>query len=376
MNTVFHDADFLKGLRPLEFASYLRSTGWTQQKSVSGKWAIWVKDDVYEILLPLRQEFRDFALRMNEALQLLEQVEGRSQLMIFNDLQITGIDVIRIRLVGQDLADGNLSIDENVKIAQQSRDMMLAAACAAIRPQAVWPARCPAQATDYLKGVRIGQSERGSYVLTIQSRVTPLLRPVQALLDLEEPFPRQVVERLAYALDAMLRAAEQSSVTEDFQAFTDAIAEGVSANLCDAVVGLAGDNGERSRRVDIAFSWSRNRPVAQPMPLLVSFQADRIPFITEAARLLRASSPMKDFELQGLVVKLERQEGQEGGRVTILGFVEEKPRKISMWLDDHDYNIAIEAHRQLQTISCSGTLKKEGRGFELQSVHDLRADVE
>ena len=313
---------------------------------------------------------------MSEALQLLEQVEGRSQWTIFNDLQMTGVDVIRVRLVGQDLADGSLSIDENVKIAQQTRDMMLAAACAAIRPQAVWPARCPAQAVDYLKGVRIGQSERGSYVLTIQSRVTPLLRPAQGVLDLEEPFPRQVVERLAHGLGAMLRATELSAVTADAQAFSDAITEGVSANLCDAVVGLAGNHAERSRRVDIAFSWSRSRPVAQSMPAQVSFQTDRIPFITEAARLLRANAPLEDFELQGPVVKLERQEGHEKGRVTILGFVGEMPRKISMWLEDREYHTAIEAHRQQQTIRCAGTLKKEGRGFELQSVHGLQADME
>ncbi|MEO5362948.1 MAG: hypothetical protein H7838_04920 [Magnetococcus sp. DMHC-8] len=375
MKIALCDANLLNGLRPLEFAAYLRSTGWTRQDSVAGQWATWVKDDDYEILLPLQQGFRDFALRMSEALRVLEQVENRSQWMIFNDLQMTGVDLIRVCLMDQDLSDGSLSMDENVKIAQYARDMMLAAASSAIRPQAVWPTRCPAQAVDYLKGVRIGQSERGSYVLTIQSRVTPLLQPTQGVLDLEEPFPRQVVERLSHGLATMLRAAEQSA-TEGVRVFDAAIAEGVSANLCDAVVGLAGNNEERSRRMHISFSWSRNRPTARHMPALIAFPADRIPFIAEAARLLRANAPVENFDLQGPVVKLERQEGQEKGRVTILGFVEAKPRKIAMCLEDHQYNIAIAAHRQQQTISCSGTLTKVGRGFELQSVHSLQADME
>lgn len=375
MKAVLRDAVLLKELRPLEIAAYLRSTGWTQQTSVEGKWTVWVKDDAYEIVLPLQREFRDFALRMSEVLQLLEQVEGRSQLMIFNDLQTTGADIIRVRLVDPDLADGSISIDEYAKTAQQAREMMWAAACSAIQPKAVWPARRPAQATDYLKGVRIGQSERGSYVLTIHSRVAPFLRSGQGVLDLEEPFPRQVVGGLSHALNAMQRAAEQSAIT-GLQAFNDVIQEGVSANLCDAVTGLAGGSLEHFRKVEISFSWSRSRPIAKPMPVLVSFQEDRMPFIAEAARLLRENSPIEGFDLQGPVVKLERQEGQGKGRVTIFGFVEESPRKIAMWLEEPDYQMALEAHSKRQTISCSGTLKKAGRGFELQSVHSFRADID
>ncbi|MBF0628149.1 MAG: hypothetical protein HQL91_07995 [Magnetococcales bacterium] len=376
MKAMLRDSALMKELRPLEIAAYLRSTGWTQQSSSEGKWAVWVKDDEYEILLPLQREYRDFALRMSETLQLLEDVEQRSQLMIFNDLLTTGADVIRIRLVDPALADGSIPIDEHAKIAQQAREMMLSAACSTIQPKAVLPTRRPTQAMDYMKGVRIGQSERGSYILTIHSRVAPLLRSGQGVLDVEEPFPRQVVGRLSIALHAMQRAAEQAAVSEDLQSFSDAISEGVSANLCDAVTGLAGGGDEHARRVDISFSWSRNRPLVQEMPTMVSFQEDRMPFIAEAGRLLRESSPLEDCDLQGPVVKLERHEGQEKGRVTILGFVDEKPRKISMLLEEQDYQVAIDAHKKEQTISCSGTLKKVGRGFELQAIRSLHADID
>ncbi|MEO5365716.1 MAG: hypothetical protein H7831_05075 [Magnetococcus sp. WYHC-3] len=374
MNAMLRDSALMKELRPLEIAAYLRSTGWTQQSAAEGKWAVWVKGDEYEILLPLQRGYRDFVLRMSEVLQVLERVEDRSQLMIFNDLLTTGADVIRVRLIDPDLADGSMPIDEHASIAQQAKEMMLSAACTTIQPKAVLPTRRPAQAMDYLKGVRIGQSERGSYILTIHSRVAPLLKSGQGALDVEEPFPRQVVCQLARALNAMQHAAEQAAVSEDIQSFNDAITDGVSANLCDAVTGLAGGGDEHARRVDVSFSWSRSRPLAQEMPTVVSFQEDRMPFIAEAGRLLRESSPREDFDLQGPVVKLERQEGQEKRRVTILGFVDEKTRKISMDLEEQDYQVAIDAHKNERTISCSGTLKKVGRGFELQSVHSFRAD--
>ncbi|MBF0614324.1 MAG: hypothetical protein G8237_11205 [Magnetococcales bacterium] len=377
MKAMLRDSALMKELKPLEIAAYLRSTGWTQQSSTEGKWAVWIKDDAYEILLPLQREYRDYVLRMSEMLQLLEEVEQRSQLIIFNDLLATGVDVIRVRLVAPDLADGNIPIDEHVKIAQQAREMMLSAACSTIQPKAVLPTRRPIQAMDYLKGVRIGQSERGSHILTIHSRVAPLLKSgQQGVLEVEEPFPRQVVGRLACALNATQRAAEQAAVSEDLQSFNDAITEGVSANLCEAITGLAGWLGEYARRVDISFSWSRYRPVVQEMPTRVVFQEDRMPVIAEAGRLLRENSLLEDCDLQGPVVKLERHEGQGKGRVTILGFVDEKPRKISMLLDEQDYQIAIDAHGKGQTISCSGTLRKAGRGFELQSCRFFYADMD
>lgn len=40
-----------------------------------------------------------------------------------------------------------------------------------------------------------------------------------------------------------------------------AVSRGVSANLCDALVGM-GSSGEGNRAVDVQFSWSRNRPLA------------------------------------------------------------------------------------------------------------------
>jgi hypothetical protein len=374
---MLRDSALLQELRPLEIASYLHATGWTQQSRSEGKWAIWLKDDAYEILLPLQQEYRDFALRMSETLQLLEQVEQRSQLMILNDLLTSGSDVIRIRLIDPDLADGSMRIEEHANIAQQAREMMLAAACSTIQAKAVLPTRKPVQAMNYLKGVRIGQSERGSYVLTIHSRVTPRLQVGDTgHMAIEEPYPRQVVGRLALALNAMQRAAEQAAISADSQSFKDVIADGVSANLCDAVSGIAGGSEAYSRRVDISFAWSRSRPLVQEMPSVVSFLEDRMPFIAEAGRLLRESSPQEDFELQGPVVKLERPNGQEKGSVTILGFVDGQPRKISLLLEAQDYQVAIDAHKNKQTVSCSGTLQKVGRTFELQAIRSLRADLD
>ncbi len=375
MRFTLRDPEVLKKLSPLEVVAYLRTTGWTQQRSVEGKWSIWEKNGNEEILLPLHQEYADFALRMSELLRVLEHAEQRSRLEIYGDLLTTGTDLIRVRLVAPDLDDGSMGIEEYTGIARHAREMMLSAACAAVQTRAVLPARRPTQAMEYLKGVRIGPSEHGSYVMTIRSRVTPGLRKnEQMVLDLEEPFPRRVVGRLALALDALRRAADLSAINQDSQPFSDAIDDGVSANLCDAVAGLSGEREGQTRKVEISFTWSRSRPLVQEMPMQVLFQQGCLPFIAEAGRLLRENSPLEEYELLGPVVLLDRPEITGGGKIAVRGLIDDDLRKISMDLDAADYQAAIDAHKYGQNIRCYGTLRKVGGKFELQSVRSFRVE--
>ena len=52
---------------------------------------------------------------------------------------------------------------------------MLAAACAAIEPRAVYAARKPERAMAYLRQIRLGPTEAGSFVVTVESPVAPRL---------------------------------------------------------------------------------------------------------------------------------------------------------------------------------------------------------
>ena len=116
MKATIRDAATLSALKPLEIVAYLRSSGWTKTQEKSGQWSAWVRrdeaDEEYEVSIPLVPTFRDFALRMGDALRVLEVVERRSQLEILRDLFITSADVIRVRLTDHELADGTVPIED------------------------------------------------------------------------------------------------------------------------------------------------------------------------------------------------------------------------------------------------------------------------
>ncbi|KJR41909.1 hypothetical protein MCHI_002200 [Candidatus Magnetoovum chiemensis] len=219
----------------------------------------------------------------------------------------------------------------------------------------------------------MGQTERGSYVITVISRVAPSFKIGESgrLFEMEEPFERQVVMTLSKALTAANDAARSAVSTGRFDDFQTAVNEGVSSNLCDAICGIA-SGGASNKSLEINFSWSRSRPLSNPAIQSKSiFLSDSMDIFTEAARVFRETNTREGFELRGPVVKLERTEGATLGKVTVFAFVDEQPKKILMELEETYYNKAVQAHKDQKTIYCSGSLMREGRLLVLKNPFDL-----
>lgn len=373
MRVEIRDQAILGAVSPLELVAYLRTAGWTEVTREAGRFGIWSlrhDDDSSEILLPLDRTLRDFPNRVREVLATLEKVEDRSELEILHDLATASADVVRARLDTDDPASSSVGLDEGVALVEKARDLLSAAACAALGPRAVYGPRRPRQASEYVKRARLGQTEQGSYVISLISRVAPIL-DVHMVGDQEEPFERAVTTTLARALLGVQTAAESAVVTGTFDAFRDRVADGVSANLCDALVGMCGGT-ETPRGLTFEFSWSRTRPLQNHEPYRrASIAPDAVPVIAEAARLFREAIPQENYELLGPVVKLERY-GEGRGEATLLGIGEAALRHVRLTLEPPDYAMAVEAHARNQFIEVLGTLTKEGRSWMLREPRGLR----
>ena len=374
MNIDIRDASAVQTLRPLEVAAYLRSKSWEQKEATAraSRWIHTIDADVFEAVVPLDESIRDYAIRMGEVLHTLALAEGRPQGEVYADLLTTFADVVRIRIDDPEAKDGTLAIETNAQIAQRTRDLLLAAACSATEHRAVWHTRNPVQAVEQVRQLRVGQSERGSYVVTVISRVSPALKVPDngQLFESATPFARQVIQTLATSLATLDAAAATAALSGTFDSFEQSVAKGVSANLCDAVAGLWGDDA-RQRTLEFTFSWSPARPVEAPVPSRVRFGADRIPFIREASRVMKERAPVRDFELRGAVVKLDRPPDTETGKVTVLGLVDDRPMRVTLELQDPLYNLAVTAHADQLAFRCIGSLVREGRSYRLQNPTEV-----
>jgi hypothetical protein len=366
------DAAVLGALHPLDVAAYLRSTAWRPVDRIGDKGTVWTRaapsGEELEILLPLRADLRDFTARMADVLTTLGAAEDRSQLDILRDITCSSADVVRLELHGSAVVDQSLPLPQGVLAFARAHELMLAAACAAVEPRAVYATRKPAQAVDYVSRLRLGQTEPGSYVVSILSPVAPSLDQAGGG-PVEEPFERRVTTTLARATSAALHAAEVAGSTGELQPFLDATRLGVSANLCDALAGLVLETGAES--LAVRLRWSPSRPPPAEVPSRVLFARDTAGVVREASRIFRETTPREEFELHGMVVALQRDEGAGSGTVTIAALVDGALRKVRVALGPEAYGAAIRAHQEEQRVRCLGRLIKEGRSLVLVDAHAL-----
>lgn len=378
MSARLPSSDALRALRPLGVASYLRVQGWRQEADLSGKGSVWLLPaegdrEEADITLPLQPDLGDFALRMSDVVRTLRQVEQRPEREILQDLITTGSDVIRVRAPSRDAECGSLPLEQAVVFVARARDLMLAAACAAVSKRAYFATRKPTKAIEYLGKVWMGQTERGSNVLTILSPVAPALVP-EGELPLNrapsEPYERQVTRTLAEGLAAMAQAAREAATSGGMGAFGQAVGRGVSANLCDAVAGLSAVGPGEG--LDIRIAWSRTWPATKSLPSRIVLGADSIPLVEEAARLFKGTVPIEDVGMQGFVNRLACGPRETRGEVTLEGLVDGQLRRATAELGEGVYSQAVQAHVQRQRVACTGDLVKERGGFRLLNPRDFR----
>jgi len=317
------------------------------------------------VLLPLIKELRDYSANISTLIETLEIAEQRSQIEILNDLTNYSADILRVRVNTPKTVNGRIPFNDGIKFSHAVKKLIISATQATIKPEAYFEKQGSSSEVDrHLETLQMGH-EKGSYVLDI---ISPL--PSQTTLnfggklsDISEPFSRRTMKQLARSLQIVKNLAERVSSKEmDVEDFLEVVSEGVSANLCDAIVEI--DKSGECRGVDIKLSWSPILKIGNDVPTAIFLSRNIIPVIESAAQRLK-SIHKENFELRGIVINLHRLPETRTGKVTIKSNIDDKNRDVAVQLQDEDYEIAVQAHKEQSLIVCYGELSKEGKTFNL-----------
>lgn len=374
MRVSIRDRAVLTSVEVPSIRAYLSRRGWNllgPRGPYVEIWAIHEPSSDRRLLVPKTPSLDDYASRVSDVIQALEDVEDRSQVEILYDLLAVHWDVIRVPVGDGGRHAGTIAIQDGALLIERSKDMVLAAAKRADtrEPRRVYGPRRSQQVDEYMRSVRLGQTEHGSYVITVHSPVSHVLQQTlfegADISEPDDPFSRQVTRTLARSLEHTVEAATEATDRGDLEPFDHKVEFGVSANLCAAVRDL--NEANNGRGVAIQFSWSPARAVAADVPSRIQVPPRVIPAITDAERLFREREPKEDYDLEGVVVGLERAEDALIGKVKIRARLDVGYRTVSVEMPDADYRVASDAHRDRQPISCTGELVREGRSFELRA---------
>ncbi len=370
MKTLITDPTALRSITPAAMVAYALSEGWAKAESFGEHSDVYQRTGSPELILPGTDSLGDYPEVVSSILQILSGEEGRDELQLFRDLVGSDRDVIRVRAPEAD-DDGSVSIDAGVELVLQARDMLLAAACAAKEPRALYRAGKVKDAANYMERVRLGQTEQGSFIVTLLAPVPPALDLLSQgafwPIETEEPFDRKVTRTLAKALDASRRAAESAVRGNGMSAFQQAVSSGVNANMCEALATLI----DKGKGLEVSVTWARTRPTPEKRKV-VRFSESEGEIFREAAARFRSLEPRPDETLNAFVFALDRPQDSAEGKVSLKTFLDGQPVSIRATLPPEMYHRALGAHDAKQSVTVTGDLKRAGQRWVLEYPRNLQ----
>ena len=289
---------------------------------------------------------------------------------MLNDLLLPEADLIRYRVRSLETENGTMLLSDGARLLDGAQRSLLAAACSAIAPQTYHPRMSRAAATQLLNCCRLGQTEKGSFTLTI---VCPL-RAVEQQPTLQgiETFTRRTTTMLMRSLHRLIHAIEQDQVSSiGEESATEPV---ISANLCEALLRMQPPQDRSSLIISASWASALLSP-PDDVQSQVAIQSEYFPIIEEIGRSLRPSPALATAVFVGYVDTLDGDVDENGhmqGETSILVLHEEEVVRAHVDLGPDDYQRAVDAHRQGQPISLRGVLHRSSRSNRINEVSDLR----
>ncbi len=358
MRVSIQDRGALAAVSPAALSAYARAAGWKRQEPYRVHSDVYVGEARPDIIVPRTERLGDYASVVAALIDTFASVAGQDQLAVYRSLVTTDRDVVRVRAAESE--DGSVTLTAGVSLIDGAREMLLSAACSLRERQPVYRAGANREASDLLNRVRLGQTDHGSFVVTLLTPVVP--PPMPALFpdpdDRNAPVERRMTMHLVEALTAVRQATERTAAG-DKEAFGDAVAEGVSANLCEALVRLV----EPFPTLDVGVSWAQTRPLE--IASVVRFGQADAALLREAARSLRDRAPRPDVDLYGFVRLLKRREEEDDGIIGLATTIDGQPQSVKVVLERVDYERAIRAHHDRAPVVLNGDLDRLGQRWRL-----------
>lgn len=349
----------LNALQPDAVQAWLKARGWRDEGPEGPAARGYAKPDAgAEILVPTRPTAPDFLKFMSILVERIADIEAMTPEAVVNDLGAAGYDVLRVRVVAAE--GGSLDLDRALTVVQQARATLQAAAKAAASTVArrSYVGRQAESVTKLLEHVRIGQTERGSYVV-------PLLVPY-AFDPSETPvfhdwFARRSMRKLASGLDGVDRALAQVSDSQLSEPFAREAGAGVSADLCQSLGKLLSETGD----VELSIRWA----VAQPDALEsrgVRFSVASAPTLLRAAQALREQDPPPPEPIVGMVTKLD--DRPTGTLMVVEAEVDGRWRRVELVLNESFRSLASDAFKEYRPVVVEGPIQRQGKRLVMTSV--------
>jgi hypothetical protein len=371
-----YNIDIIHNIIPMNSEAYLKSKGWDKIAKINSVAVIFkkTKEDgrSTEVLVPTDITCLDYKNRLADLLLTLQEFEERELTYIAKDIVSSAYDTFRIIAFKGD-ASASLPLTGALTLLDRGLAMMSSVAQSIITLRPYFQSKKSGEVSNFLSKLRMGHTERGSFIVTIQAPIAPSFSADLPLYEteisaVEEPFERLVMKRLC----SLISEATMIANAPDENVLTASVSRGMSANFFEALADIADACGENGANFDM--TWAPVRPIHTHQTIKNNFlvKKEMVETLREAGKTLKAKIPEKNIEIAGFVIALHKDKGMKYGTIKLNDTTTEKQRIITIELDDIRYKQAIDAHKTGKFVVFKGDLEKGSRVPSFTNISEMR----
>lgn len=365
---MIYSVDFLElteKINPLAFVKYLKDTGWTlfpTKRDYVRIFQLERGDSFYQVTVPTNKILRDYQEAMYKAVSIVADAESKSieQMMLY--LLNPNTDILKIRLDKKGVETGSILFDDAIRMYENAKKLLAATALDIMHPKKYHQGRIDETILSFLSNCRYGQTEIGSYVVSIVCPFAELdmsngFHQLSIFSEEEEcrnSLTRKVTSRLMSNITTIKRHIDEGEFT---QLSSQDGSNTISANFYEALVGL--NLSCENTGVEFSAQWS---PVVMPPDNVqhrVMLTHDYYQPIQTAIDKLKVETS-KATKIIGRINMLESSpdvQTRTNGKIKVVYLDEADKRKtVTVRLEKSDYDKAIEAHEKGSHVEIIGEL--------------------
>jgi hypothetical protein len=359
----------LSSVRISAVRAYLRSNGYIYREhwgKYLDRYSRKARSREDNVLIPTEIGISDYERRLAEALETLARQLERPFSTLLRDVVNSGYEVVRIR-VNEGEEESTVAYDTTIDLLRGGFALIDASAVLAVAQERlpIIRGRRPDVVRRYLDEVRVGQTEVGSFVLT-------LLMPVgvnSAGLDLPASISDGFGTRVSETFSGSLKAAEEAVRAERIQSNRALIERGVTANFSRGIARIIQSAGGVS--ISLA-QLGAGQGISKRVQS--RFSPNDYARLCDIEERLTPRGDSEPFTVTGTVTEFHEPRGKSNGSIVVNCLVHGEMRQVRMKFERPDRAAVVQAIESKAHVflEVDGDLTSKGGHLHLERAGDFR----
>jgi hypothetical protein len=350
----------------VDVSKYLHDLGWSEISTKRNYVKIFqlnYNNEFFQIDLPISRDLRDYNVAMYRTVETIATANNKNMEQIILELLNPMSDVLKFRINEPEIENGSIFVEDAIKLYENVKKLITATAMDVLQPKKIHLGRPDSNTTTFINSCRFGQTEIGSYVVSVACPIANIINNKYEQLTLFDDedkgaysLTRKIINRLISSVNVVKESIDKGNLESAI--YNNSNSEYVvSANFLDA---LSEINIYRNKSVlNISAQYAPTIRKNMLDSTSVTVNSDYYKPINALVRKIKIGQENEKTYV-GRISRLNAipdAEKRVGGLITII-FIDESGKRAtaSVNLKKEDYDSAIEAHREGKNVQIIGIL--------------------